>query len=446
MSDRMNALWSEEAEQSVLGGLLIDPRAWKAVGDTLQRGQFFDPRHAEVFEAIAAVAGSGQPADVLSVFELLRERGKAEQCGGLVYLSQLSHCVPSAANIRRHADIVRDKAAGRALVEAADAALTLAGTAASYGEKLDRIVGLFAALERQQVRKVPRSIAEIAAERVGYYEELQAGTVVPGWPTRIPRLDRMLNGGLRPGGFYILAARPSVGKSSFSQELASTLARDGHPTLFLSQEMPESEVADRSVANAGRIDYGTLMSGRMGDEDWSRAADALEALALTRLYVDDQGGLTLRDIKAKARSVPGLQVLVIDYLQLCSSDRRDANRNAQLEEISRGLKTFAKEAGIAILALSQLNRDVETRSGGGRPKLSDLRDSGAIEQDADVVMFLWPVREFDSHRIVGLGLDKNRQGRCGEFGLDFHGATQRWTESTADITPPARGTGKGRVE
>ena len=172
----------------------------------------------------------------------------------------------------------------------------------------------------------------------------------------------------------------------------------------------------------------------MKDDDWSRASDAMEKLAHLPYFVDDQPALTLREIRMKAKSIKGLKVLILDYLQLCAGSRRDGNRNSEIEEISRGLKALAKELGIAIVALSQLNRDVERRAS-KRPTLSVLRDSGAIEQDADVVMFMWPVREFESEgrRVIGLGIDKNRQGRLGELGLDFFGDTQRWAESTADI-------------
>lgn len=427
--------WSCEAEQSVLGALLLDPRAWAKVRDVLQPSDFFDARHGLVFAEVGKLAAAGLPVDVITVLERLQAVGQAEAAGGAVYLNQLAQSVPSAANIGRYAEIVREKASQRALLNAADQALTIAGSAGTVAEKLDQMMGLLAPLERQQTRQTPKTMAQIANERINHYEALQAGRAQAGWPTRLPGLDRRLNGGLRPGGLYILAARPSVGKSSLSQAIGTALARDGRPTLLLSQEMADSELGDRAVANAGRINYEALLSGRMDDGDWGRAVDALEALAPLPLYVDDQGGLTLRDIKAKARSVPGLKVLVIDYIQLCASDQRDANRNAQLEQLSRGLKAFAKEEGIAIIALSQLNREVESRPD-KRPRLSDLRDSGAIEQDADVVMFLWPVRELGDSRIVGLGVDKNRQGRTGETALEFFGATQEWHESDADLRPP----------
>lgn len=439
MSDDSHVMhWSEPAEQAALGALLLDPEAGRS-SDLLQRRDFYDVRHGKIFDAIRVVSAGGRPVDAISVFQHLQDLGIAADCGGLVYLNELSQSVVSTAHLHRHAEIIRAKAAQRELIAAADEALAVASGPETVDVKLDRILAMFAVLERLQARKAPRTMSELAMERMSHYEALEAGTVTAGWPTGFPRLDRMLNGGLRAGGLYILAARPAVGKSSLSQVIGTNLARDDHPTLFLSQEMAASEVADRSVASTGRVDSGELLSGKMTREGWARAVDALDTLTRLPLYVDDQGALTLREIKAKARGVKGLQVLVIDYLQLCSSALSDSNRNAQLEQLTRGLKAFAKEAGVAVLALSQLNRDVEKR-GNKRPNLSDLRDSGAIEQDADVVLFLWPVREFSDRRILGLGVEKNRQGRTGEFALEFEGAVHRWEESTADIRPPTKTT------
>jgi replicative DNA helicase len=427
---------SVEAEQSVLGGLLLDNRAWDRAGDLLTRGDFYRSEHRLIFEAIGELITAAKPADVITVFERLQRAGKGDDCGGMVYLNALAQSVPSAANMRRYAEIVRERAVLRCVISTADEAQKLAWESDDAGATIDRITTLFGELQRGQVRKVPRSIGEIALERVDHYAALADGTVTAGWPTHIPGLDSRLNGGLRPGGLYILAARPSVGKSSFAQSIGLTLASDELPTLFLSLEMGDTEVADRSVASTGRISYGGLLTGKITDEGWGRASEALERLGRLPFFVDDQSALTLRDIRVKAKSIKGLKVLILDYLQLCAGTRRDGNRNSEIEEISRGLKSLAKDLGIAVIALSQLNRDVEKRAN-KRPSLSDLRDSGAIEQDADVVMFLWPVREFDGEgrRILGLGVDKNRQGRLGDVGLDFYGDVQRWGESTADIRP-----------
>jgi replicative DNA helicase len=434
---------SVEAEQSVLGGLLLDNGAWDRAGDMLTDGDFYRYEHRVIYGAIATMINAGKPADVITVFELLQRRGKAEEAGGLPYINALAQSVPSAANLRRYAEIVRERALMRTVIATAGDAATMAWASDDAGATIDSISTMFGELQRHQVRAVPRAIADIAIERIDHYTALADGTAVAGWPTHIPALDARLNGGLRAGGLYIVGARPAVGKSSFAQHIGLGQARDGRPTLFLSQEMAAAEVADRGVSSTGRVSYSALLTGQMADDDWGRASDAMERLATLPFHIDDEGALTLRAIRTKAKSIKGLKVLILDYLQLCASTRRDGNRNSELEELSRGLKALAKELGIAVVALSQLNRAVETRAN-RRPNLSDLRDSGAIEQDADVVLFLWPVRELEAEgrRIVGLGIDKNRQGRTGELGLDFYGDIQRWCQSTADIRPPAptRGT------
>lgn len=438
--------WSQEAEQSTIGALLRDcPTAYEKA-QPLNARQFFDPRHSMIFVTIAAMVTRKEPVDVVTVFEDLKSTENDEDAGGLLYLSQLEQSVPSAHNVHRYAQVVRDKAGMRALREAADKANEVATEpGGDMASKLDAITTIFGSLQRQQLTKAPKSMAEIAMSRTEHYEALQAGTAVAGWPTHIPRLDLLLSGGFRPGSLVILAARPSVGKSSFAQWLAHVLSKQGLKTLFLSLEMSCEELADRMVASAGRVDYSAIQTGRMGQEHWARTVEVLDAPELKDFFVDDQGGLTLMDIRAKAKQVPGLKVLVLDYLQLCSgSGGSESNRNSEIEQISRGLKTLAKELGITIIALSQLNRQVEQRAS-KRPMLSDLRDSGAIEQDADVVLFLWPVREIDGgDKLLGLGLDKNRQGRCGEVALHFDGSIQRWGQSTESLIPPRSVPGRGR--
>jgi replicative DNA helicase len=234
---------------------------------------------------------------------------------------------------------------------------------------------------------------------------------------------------------YLVGARPGVGKSSFSAQLLLELAKNDQPGLFLSQEMPEEEVADRAVA-AGGVNYGNLQSGKMSDDDWSKAVALLENLKGVKVWIDDQPALTLSDIRNKIALCPGVKVVVLDYLQLCSrsSNTSASNRNSEIEEISRGLKNLSKELGIAVIVLSQLNREVEKRAD-KRPFLSDLRDSGSLEQDADVVFFLWPVADLPTgEKIVGLGIDKNRQGSKTDIALRFNGAYQQWAEDESPIS------------
>ncbi len=435
--------YSIEDERAVLGALLTDNRLLGRL-QGLAESDFYGSRNANAFAAISRLIASGEVADVLTVRQQLatgNEEADREMVG---YLVELVDAVPSLSNVRAYAAAVRKHAERRALITAADEAQSLAWTEPDTTLAVDTITTRFGALLRKSSAKGPRTLAEIALERMEYYTALEEGSVVPGWSTGLPWLDRTLNGGLRAGSLYILAARPSVGKSSFAQSMGITLAGAGLPTLFLSMEMGESEVADRGVANLARVSYSALLTGKMSGDDWNRASEALERMAKLSFRVDDQPQLKLSEIRAKAKSVKGLKVLVVDYLQLSDSTRKDGNRNSEIEAISRGLKALAKELQCAVIALSQLNRDVEKRSS-RRPTLSDLRDSGAIEQDADVVMFLWPVSDVDAHgrRLLGLGIDKNRQGRLGEIGLDFDGDTQRWEQSSKDIRPGVSARSKG---
>lgn len=422
------------AEQWVLGAVLAYPNAWEVISVTnLRADSFVTDEHRQIWRGIERVAQSGKVIDPLTVHESMRSVG--DSGANLAYLVHLVQACYGTKGLKDYADIIKRREIERAM---RDAGIEIAGFAEDektpVDQKLDRAQALVAAIGKTSVKSVPRHVSAIAIEQSGKWDALQSGKIQPGWPTHIPSLDSALNGGLRPGALVILAARPSVGKSSFAQHIALTMAGQGLPALFLSQEMPSGELADRAVANIGRIDYSALQSGRMSHDDWSSASEALDQFASLPYSIDDQPALTIMDIRTKARMIKGLKVMVLDYLQLCSGS--GDNRNAEIEQISRGLKYLAKEMGICIVALSQLNREVEKRAN-KRPMLADLRDSGAIEQDADIVMFLWPVRELGEQKIVGLGMDKNRQGRLLEVGLAFTGRHQRWAESTADIRQPA---------
>lgn len=432
---------SVEAEQSVLGGLLLENAAFDRIGDRINGADFYRREHRAIFDTIAWLCMANKPADVITVHERLLEVEAPDQAFSLSYLNALAQSVPSAANIRRYAEIVRERSVLRRLIAVADNAAEAAF--ATQGRGVEEIVGQFSAelagLERQQIRNVPQAIADVVVRQLDHYSDLAAGNVQPGLPTGFDGLDDMLSGGLRPG-LYIVAARPSVGKSSFSAQIALQLAQAGTPVLFLSQEMSARQVADRALANVGRVPLKGLLTGRLSDSEWGRIVEGTDKLRTFPFHVDDQPALRLADIRAKARTVKGLGCVVVDYLQLCSSDLRGETRSAQIGEISRGLKALSKLLDIPVIALSQLNRAVEARSD-RRPTMADLRDSGEIEQDADVIMFLRPVREFvESHRkILGLELAKNRDGTLGEIALDFYGPHQLWAESEADISSaPAR--------
>lgn len=429
-----------EAEQSLLGGLLMDNRAFDRVCDLVCEQDFYRGEHRSIYAAIVALCSSSRTADAVTVIAYTQDR--KQDVGGAEYVGALANSVAGSSGAQRYAEIIRDKSLRRQLIAALDSSCAHVwgdGSKDTAQQCIDVASTAIGSLELKGAGgSAPRSIGQIAAERTAHYEALQDGKIVPGWPTRIPRLDRLLTGGIKPGRVYVLAARPSVGKSSFAQHIGLELAKQQIPVLFMSQEMADVELADRAVANAGRVDYGNLLTGHMQSEDWTRAVEALGALAPLPYYVHEQGALTLADIRAKARSVRGLKVLIIDYIQLCAGTRKDGNRNLEIGAITNGLKALAMQMGVAVIALSQLNRDVESRAD-KRPSMADLRDSGAIEQDADTVIFLWPLDdEEQAVRGVGCHVAKNRMGWRGELALNFDGGHQHWGESMRDTRQPEK--------
>lgn len=430
------ALWSIGAEQGLIGRLVTDRsgRAFEAC-QPLKADDFHDAQHRLIFATIERLAGQDMPHDAPAVIAALGG-GAAEAADR--WALYLKGCADYAAswgiNAEKTARRLRALAKRR---EIRTAALALGDATEDDGQTLETVLeqagAALAQIVRGTVRKEPRRLSDVATARTTHYEALQRGDIAAGWPCSIAAINRALAGGFKPGKVYLFGARPAVGKTSLTTQLALDLARYGQPTLILSLEMSAEEIADRGTAHLGQIDYEHLQTGQLTNDDWGRAAAMLDDMARLPVWVDDQGALSLQDIKAKARMVPGLKVLVLDYLQLCSGASDKDNRNNQVEAISRGLKELAMELGIAVIALSQLNRKVEERPG-RRPQLADLRDSGSIEQDADVVLLMWPVRELENGgRLVGLGIEKNRQGRTCEIALDFRGDIQRWAESTESL-------------
>lgn len=432
------------AEHAILAALMIWPDTADRIGAKLRAEDFSVRDHQAMYAAIMTLRLAGHPVDVLTVHDATRSAAPALD---LRSINEIAQSLSSRGSVSRYVEIVREFAASRSILEAIDAAMEIADESVPSSERVERITALFSGLARI-TSKAPKLLGDLMAGRIDHYNALADGSVPAGWPTRIGGLDRHLSGGLRPGKVYVVAARPKVGKSSLTQQIALTMAKAKLPTLILSQEMGNAEVADRAVANLGRISLSSLMTGQHDDDDgWNRISEGIEATLNLPLSVDDQASLTIGDIRAKARSIKGLKVLVIDYMQLCaSSSKRDQNRNSDIEEISRGIKGLSKELDIAVIVLSQLNRKVEERAG-KRPNLGDLRDSGAIEQDADAVIFLWPAREHTNGdtRLIGCEVAANRSGPCGEFTLDFDGRYQRWGDSMESLhTKPVAFVGRSK--
>lgn len=425
---------SVEAEQAVLGGLMLDTAAFDRIGTIVSAKDFYRHEHRTIFEAIAAQAIACRQADVLTVLEALKAAGKADECGGLKYLNDLVQSVPSASGVKRYAEIVAERAACRALIAAGDEAASMGfDLSVPFAEKLDKVGTMIASLQRGSMRKEPRRIDALAAAAVDRYSDMAEGNVPPGIPTGIPPLDRILHG-LKRGKSIGVAARPSVGKSSVARALALNAAGAGYTVLVLSQEMPGDEVADCLISQVGQIDSEHLQTGKLTDQDWGALTGAIESLRGMPLHIDDEGGLTINDIRNKARMVKGLDLLVLDYLQLSVSTIKNGNTNDQVAEISKGLKKLAMELNIPIIVLSQLSRVVEQRTD-KEPQLSDLRDSGAIEQDLDIAILLWTVEEEEGAdtRLVGWKVAKHRGGRKGRFGMRFKPAIYQWRESAEPL-------------
>lgn len=442
---------SNEAEQSVLGCILLDNAAFDAVADLLTERSFYVRSHGLIWTAIAEAIVACKPADVVTVFERLQVAGRANDAGGLAYLNSLAACVASVGNVRRYAEIVAGRALLRGVIAKADEIATAAFQSHDAFGVVDQAQQAFTELGKARRTREPKPLAALAMQRCDRYSDLAAGNVPPGVSTGKPKLDDLLGGGLR-AGLYVVAARPSVGKSSFSADIGMSLAEStGRPVLFLSQEMPEGRVADRCIARTGGIRLRALSDGSLSDAEWGRLTEAIDRFRSMPFLIDDEPAQRMAGIRRKARAVPRLGALVIDYVQLCGSDLKTDNRNLQIEELTRGLKALSTELDIPIIALSQLNRAVEARAN-KRPNLGDLRDSGAIEQDADVVMFLWNARENADDkrtgvRMVGCGIDKNRDGALGEMALEFRGAVQQWTESDWDPSQaPSRAASTGGFE
>lgn len=427
--------WSFEAEASVISSLLTSPDTFDVVGAILKPEMFHDVNHRAMYTAIAGMVMACKPVDVVTVFESMQQAGSLENVS-LQDLNDVWQYLPIRGNPLQYAQIVAERALIRGLMGASDKAREIAvkpGLSAS--ERLDQCQQAFQQLTAQRVMREPKVVSEFVISLIDRLQGLADGTEQAGVRTRIPTLDMMLGGGFKPGKQVVLAARPSVGKSALAMEFAYAFAAQGVPAAFLSQEMESSELVDRLTARIGSIELGNLTTGRLTDSEWSSVTDVVDQITGLPLYIDDQPGLSLGDIQAKARKLVrehGIKLLVVDYLQLCSPSDGKASRHHQIEEISRGLKVLSKQLGITTVVLSQLNRDVEKRVS-GKPTLADLKESGAIEEDADTVILLSADGQRDNGDvIVNAEVAKNRGGKKGFVKLAFAGRFQKFVETIAD--------------
>ncbi len=440
---------SVEAEQSLVGGLMLNKAAWDMVGDVVTADDFYRNDHRIIFTAIAQLVEDGNPCDVVTVSEFLDRRSELDKAGGLEYLAALANETPGAANARAYANIVRERSMLRALINAGN---EISGSA--FGTDGRSATDLVDEAERRVFEIAEkgartgagfRTLKQILPEAVDRIDLLhQSDGDITGISTGYNEFDK-LTAGLQGGELVIIAGRPSMGKTTLALNIAENAAIGGKvPTAIFSMEMPSQQLAFRMISSLGRVDQTHLRTGRFPDEDWSRINTAVQLMSEAPIFIDDSAGLSPTEIRARARRLhrePGLGLIVVDYLQLMQVPGSKENRATEISEISRSLKALAKELSLPVIALSQLNRSVEQRTD-KRPVMSDLRESGAIEQDADLIIFIYreEVYNQDTPRkgIADISIAKQRNGPIGDFPLTFVGRYtkfENWVPETYGEEP-----------
>lgn len=434
---------STEAEQSVLGGLMLDNRAWDRVADLIVPEDFYRRDHQLIFRCIGDLADRGQPCDAVTVSEFLERRGELDAAGGLAYLGQLAKDTPSAANIVAYAEIVRERSMLRALIRvggeiSASAFKPEGRDAGDLVDDAERRV--FEIAERGQ-----RSgsgfvhLKKILPATIDRLDELQNSEGhITGLATGFDDFDRM-TAGLQRGDLVIVAGRPSMGKTSLAMNIAENAAISGGvPVAIFSMEMSSEQLSFRMIASLGRVNQAHLRTGNFSDEDWHRINAAVSLMSDAKIFIDDTPALNPTEVRARSRRLKrehGLGLIVLDYLQLMQVPGTAENRATEISQISRSLKALAKELAVPIIALSQLNRSVEQRND-KRPVMSDLRESGAIEQDADLIAFIYrdEVYNKDTLRkgIADIIIAKQRNGPIGEVPLTFLGEYTKFENYVPD--------------
>jgi replicative DNA helicase len=433
---------SAEAERSLLGGLMLDERAWDAVADVIIADHLYRADHRHIFSAIASLMERSQPADAVTVRDHLEQLGVLEAAGGAEYLARIVEDTSSAANIRAYAEIVRDKALLRRLIEVGG------DISASAYETEGRAASELVDLAEQKVFEIAdqgargrgfaslRQILPATIDRLDVLSHSEGD--ITGISTGFAEMDRM-TAGLQRGDLIIVAGRPSMGKTTLAINIAENAAiAHKVPTAVFSMEMSAEQLSFRMIGSIGRVNQQRLRTGRLSDDDWTRIDSAVSMMSSVPIFIDDSAGLSPTEVRARARRLKrehGLGMIVIDYLQLMQVAGNTENRATEISEISRGLKALAKELDVPVIALSQLNRSVEQRND-KKPVMSDLRESGAIEQDADLIVFIYreEVYQPDTARkgIADIIIGKQRNGPVGEFHLTFLGEFTKFENLVAE--------------
>lgn len=438
---------SINSEQSILGGLMIDNNALDSIIDLVQPDDFYRRDHRIIFEQISSMIQRGRPADVLTVSEALKDAGQENEAGGLAYLNELVNNTPSAANIRRYAEIVHDKSVLRQLITAGDRMVTnaLAPEGRDTTQILDEAEREVLAINERNSRgqrgfqPMATLIREVSERIIDIYTNMK-GSDVTGVPTGYPNLDKELSG-MQRGDLIIIAGRPSMGKTSFAINIAENVGvRQELPVAVFSLEMGGDQLAQRLISSVANIDAQKLRKAQLSDEEWTAFSKAVHRLENKPIYIDDTPALMISELASRARRLMNqtgpLGLIVVDYIQLMTGRAGSDNRSTELSEISRGLKALAKELHCPIIVLSQLNRSLEQRAD-RRPIMSDLRESGAIEQDADVIMFIYREvvynKDTPDKNLAEIIIGKQRNGPIGTLRMVFRGGNTRFEPWAGDV-------------
>jgi len=434
---------SIDAEQAVLGGLMLENKAWDQIADKLVERHFYRRDHQLIFRGMVKLMSENKPLDVITVAEVLQQMEVHDEVGGLAYLGELAKNTPSAANIGAYAEIVFERAVLRELISVGtlitEAAFDPQGRASlEILEEAEKKV--FDIAEQGSRGSGPEAIRGIVSRAIDNIEKrFQDGNPVTGVATGFTDFDR-LTSGMQAGDLVIVAGRPSMGKTLLGMNIAEHAAiRSNKSVLVFSMEMPGESLAMRMLSSLGRIDQNKLRTGRLVEEDWTRLTSAVALLSNAKLYIDETPALTPMELRARARRVARerdqLGLIVVDYLQLMRGGSNNENRTAEISEISRSLKTLAKELRVPIVALSQLNRSLEQRPN-KRPVMSDLRESGAIEQDADLIVFIYRDEVYNDDSpdkgTAEIIIGKQRNGPIGTVRLTFMGQYARFENFMTD--------------
>jgi replicative DNA helicase len=430
---------SLEAEQAVLGGLMLSSDSWDQVSERVGESDVYRKEHQQIFRVMLQLAENDQPRDLVTVSEALQKLGQLESAGGISYLSELSRNTPSAANISAYAEIVRERSVLRQLISVSN---KVAGRAfnpegAHSTEILDEAESsIFKIAEQMKKGAGPQAIKNVLVKTVERIEELyKSKKTVTGLYSGFDEFDKMTSG-LQKSDMIVVAARPSMGKTTFAMNLCESVAiKNNKPVLVFSMEMPAESIVMRMLASLGRINLRNILSGNLQQDDWNRIASAMQMLSPQKFYIDDTPALSPLEVRARARRVARecggeIGAIMVDYLQLMQVPGIE-NRVNEISEISRSLKGLAKELNCPVIALSQLNRSLEQRPN-KRPVMSDLRESGAIEQDADLIVFLYRDevynKETQEKGIAEVIIGKQRNGPIGTCRLAFRGEFTRFDD------------------